>query len=260
MVCVNCGALPEALLEAELFGHVKGAFTGAVYHRIGRFEQAHRGTLFLDEIADMPFDLQAKLLRVLQERELQRLGSSETISVDVRVIAATHANLPEMIADNKFREDLYYRLNVVPISLPPLRERRSDIEILVRHFLVKICREEGIPLKEVSNETLARLAYHDWPGNIRELEYALENATVLSGERCELYPGDFPLPRRKLVTLSQRNGEPPLVPVPDDGLNFDSTVGCIERNILEQALKKTGGNKAGGRDARAERTTLSAKS
>ena len=243
MVCVNCGALPEALLEAELFGHVKGAFTGAVNHRIGRFEQAHHGTIFLDEIGDMPFSLQSKLLRVLQEREFQRLGSSETIRVDVRLIAATHANLPELIARDKFREDLYYRLNVVPISLPPLRDRKSDIQLLVRHFLAKICREEDIPLKEVSGETLNRLAYHDWPGNIRELENALENATVLSGERRDLYPGDFPLPRRKLPTLACPNEERPFVAVPDQGFDFDSTVGGIERNILEQALKKTGGNK-----------------
>jgi DNA-binding NtrC family response regulator len=259
MVCVNCGALPEALLEAELFGHVRGAFTGAVNHRIGRFEQANRGTIFLDEIGDMPFSLQSKLLRVLQEREFQRLGSSETIRVDVRVVAATHANLRELIEQGKFREDLYYRLNVVPISMPSLRERKSDVQILVRHFIEKICREENIPIKEISNETLNRLAYHDWPGNIRELENAVENAVVLSDERRDLFPGDFPLPRRKL-TMARASGEQPIVAVPDHGFDFESTVGCIERNILEQALKKTGGNKKLAAEMLGlKRTTLSAK-
>ncbi len=149
MVCVNCSALPETLLEAELFGHVKGAFTGAVNHRVGRFEQAHRGTIFLDEIGDMPLSLQAKLLRVLQEREFQRLGSSETVKIDVRVIAGTNADLPELIKQGKFREDLYYRLNVVPMLIPPLRERASDIASLVTHFIEKItCANSKMPLKK----------------------------------------------------------------------------------------------------------------
>ncbi len=258
IVCVNCSALPETLLEAELFGHVRGAFTGAINQRIGRFEQAHRGTIFLDEIGDMPFSLQSKLLRVLQEREFQRLGSSETIHVDVRVVVATHADLRELIEQGKFREDLYYRLNVVPIVVPPLRERRSDIKILAQHFIEKICREEGMPSKTVFAETLNRLAEHDWPGNVRELENAVENAVVLSGERPVLVPGDFPLPRRKFSAL--RDTEQPLVPVPDQGLDFESTVGSIERNILEQALRKTGGNKKLAAEMLGlKRTTLSAK-
>jgi DNA-binding NtrC family response regulator len=259
IVCVNCSALPETLLEAELFGHVKGAFTGALNHRVGRFEQAQRGTLFLDEIGDMPFSLQSKLLRVLQEREFQRLGSSETIRVDVRVIAATHADLQELIRQGKFREDLYYRLNVVPISVPPLRDRRPDITVLVEHFIAKICREEDLPLKQISAETLNRLAEHDWPGNVRELENAVENAVVLSGERACLFPGDFPLPRRRLAA-ALLEGEPPLIAVPDQGLDFESTVGSIERNILQQALKKTGGNKKLAAEMLGlKRTTLSAK-
>jgi transcriptional regulator with GAF, ATPase, and Fis domain len=139
LVTVNCNALPENLLEAELFGHVKGAFTGAFQNRVGRFEQAHRGTLFLDEVGDLPLDMQTKLLRVLQEREFQRVGSSETVRVDVRVIAATHVNLLERIRERRFREDFYYRLNVVPIACPPLRDRGEDIPLLVAHFLQKIC-------------------------------------------------------------------------------------------------------------------------
>jgi transcriptional regulator with GAF, ATPase, and Fis domain len=259
MVSVNCSALPETLLEAELFGHVKGAFTGATNHRIGRFEQAHRGSLFLDEIGDMPLNLQAKLLRVLQEREFQRLGSSETVKVDVRVLVATHADLMEMVRQGDFREDLYYRLNVVPIQIPPLRERASDVTILVRHFIEKICREEGIPVKQVSRETLDRLASHDWPGNVRQLENAVEKAIVLSGERPFLYPGDFPLPQRRHPVAFQP-GTQPFIAVPDQGLDFERTVGTIELNILEQALRKTRGNKKLAAEMLGlKRTTLAAK-
>jgi transcriptional regulator with GAF, ATPase, and Fis domain len=180
-VAVNCAALPETLLEAELFGHVKGAFTGAVSHRIGRFEEAHRGTIFLDEIGELPLGLQAKLLRVLQEREFQRLGSSETIRVDARVIAATNGDLAELVKQGKFREDLYYRLNVVPVAMPPLRDHSSDIPVLVQHFMEKVCHAEQLAPKQVSLATLGRLAAHDWPGNVRQLENAVEKAIVLSG-------------------------------------------------------------------------------
>jgi DNA-binding NtrC family response regulator len=176
MVAVNCSALPENLLEAELFGHVKGAFTGAWNQRIGRFEQAHRSTLFLDEIGDLPMELQAKLLRVLQEREFQRLGSSETVRVDVRVIAASNVDLTERILHGRFREDLYYRLNVVPIEMPPLRTRLKDIPLLVHHFIEKISRQEEIPPKDISYETLERLARYSWPGNVRQLENAVDSA------------------------------------------------------------------------------------
>jgi transcriptional regulator with GAF, ATPase, and Fis domain len=149
MVSVNCTALPDTLLEAELFGHTRGAFTGAMQARVGRFEQAQRGTIFLDEIGDLPFEIQAKLLRVLQERECQRLGSGETVKLDVRVIAATNAELEHRIEHGKFREDLYYRLNVVPIQIPPLRDRWQDIPMLVNHFLEKICQAENLPVKRV---------------------------------------------------------------------------------------------------------------
>jgi DNA-binding NtrC family response regulator len=260
LVAVNCSALPEALLEAELFGHVKGAFTGAISHRIGRFEQAHHGTIFLDEIGDLPFGLQAKLLRVLQEREFQRLGSSETFRVNARVIVATNGDLSELIKQGKFREDLYYRLNVVPIAMPPLREHSSDVPVLVRHFIEKICGEENIPAKQVSQETLGRLAAHDWPGNVRELENAVEKAIVLSGDRSVLFPGDFPLPPRRHPAVYPNGGAHPVIAVPDQGLDFERTVGSIELNILEQALRKTRGNKKLAAEMLGlKRTTLTAK-
>jgi DNA-binding NtrC family response regulator len=259
MVAVNCHALPENLLEAELFGHVRGAFTGALNNRVGRFEQAHRSTIFLDEIGDMPLDLQAKLLRVLQEREFQRLGSSETVHVDVRVIAATNTDLAERIRQGRFREDLYYRLNVVPLHVPPLRERLADLPLLVNHFIEKICRQEDLPRKAAPAETIERLRRHDWPGNVRQLENSIEMAIALSGDRRTLLPGDFPLPAagvssRRAATLT------PVIALPDSGLDFEATVSRIERSILDQALERTRGNKKQAADMlRLKRTTLAAK-
>jgi DNA-binding NtrC family response regulator len=259
IVSVCCSALPENLLETELFGHVKGAFTGAINQRIGRFEQANGGTLFLDEIGDMPLELQAKLLRVLQEREFQRLGSSETVRVDVRVVAATNADLLERVRQGRFREDLYYRLNVVPIHLPPLRARVGDVPALTHHFLRKICRLEDLPLKQISREALGRLTAYSWPGNVRQLENTVERAIVLSGERAMLYPSDFPLDGRSPRPVSER-ASANFVQVPDDGLDFEQTVGQIARGILEQALRKTNGNKKMAADLlRLKRTTLAAK-
>ena len=258
MVAVNCHALPESLLEAELFGHVRGAFTGAIAHRIGRLEQAHRSTLFLDEIGDMPLQTQAKLLRVLQEREIQRLGSSESISLDVRVIAATHQDLAEKVAAGTFREDLYYRLNVVPVRVPPLRDRLSDVPLLVHHFIEKVCRREGLPPRTVSRETLQRLSECSWPGNVRQLENAVEMAVLLAGDRQVLYPGDFPLP-----APAPREMARPLAgacAVPSEGLDFERTISDIERSILAHALQRTGGNKKQAAELlRLKRTTLSAK-
>jgi len=258
MVAVNCHALPESLLEAELFGHVRGAFTGAFAQRVGRFEQANRSTLFLDEIGDMPLQTQAKLLRVLQEREIQRLGSSENIALDVRVIAATNQDLTEKAAADSFREDLYYRLNVVPVRVPPLRERRSDIPLLVHYFIEKVCRREDLATCTISRETLERLCDYAWPGNVRQLENAVEMAVLLAGERKSLYPGDFPMPaarRRDPATATAG-----AYAVPDEGLDFERTINGIERNILEQALHRTGGNKKQAAELlRLKRTTLSAK-
>jgi DNA-binding NtrC family response regulator len=255
LVAVNCSALPANLMEAELFGHVRGAFTGAIQSRIGRFEQAQGGTLFLDEIGELPLELQTKLLRVLQEREFQRLGSSETIRADVRIVAATNRDLQQQIERGRFREDLYYRLNVVPLDMPPLRQRREDIPILAKHFAEKVCSLEEIPLKSLSAEALERLAEYAWPGNVRQLENAVEMAVALSGARSTLDFTDFPLP-----SASPSSADAPLVSVPDQGLDFEQTVAVIERSILEQALRKTGGNKkAAAEMLRLKRTTLSAK-
>lgn len=259
LVAVNCSALPENLLEAELFGHVRGAFTGAVGHRAGRFEQANHGTLFLDEIAEMPLDLQAKLLRVLQEREFQKLGSSDTIKVDVRVVAACNVDLPERVRQGRFREDLYYRLNVVPVVMPPLRQRAMDIPILVHHFAGKICRQEAIPPKHVTRETIERLRRYDWPGNVRQLENAIEMAVALSGDRETLVPGDFPLPSVAAAKIAPVP-VPTHIALPEEGLDFERVVTNIERGILQQALRRTDGNKKAAADLLGlKRTTLTAK-
>lgn len=258
MVAVNCSALPESLLETELFGHVKGAFTGAMHQRIGRFEQAQNSTLFLDEIGEMPLELQAKLLRVLQERELQRIGSSETVRIDVRIVAASNLNLQEKVEQGTFREDLFYRLNVVPIEMPPLRERAADIPLLVHYFLEKICRLEGVPVKRISREALDRLSAYAWPGNIRQLQNAVEMAIVLSENRMDLCPADFRLPSHQSARYM------PAVPsqamVPDSGLDFELAVANFERSLLEQAVGRSGGNKTVAAGLlRMKRTTLLAK-
>ena len=258
MVALNCSAIPEHLLEAELFGHTKGAFTGAVAPRKGRFEEANNSTLFLDEIGDMPIDLQAKLLRVLQERELQRLGGSETVKLNVRVIAASNLDLLERVKQGKFREDLYYRLNVVPIQMPPLRQRRSDIPLLARHFVYKICKLENIPVKDVLNETIEHLSWYSWPGNVRQLENLVEKAVVMSGDRQVLFPSDFLLPR-EVADLDLGHSTLPFA-VPAAGVNFAQLVTSFERSILDQVMQKTHGNRTLAADLlRLKRTTLVSK-
>jgi transcriptional regulator with GAF, ATPase, and Fis domain len=259
LVSINCAALPENLLESELFGHVRGAFTGAIQNRTGRFEQAHGGTIFLDEIGDLPMELQSKLLRVLQEREFQRLGGSETVRVDVRVVAATNCDLEQAIERGRFREDLYYRLNVVPLEMPPLRRRSADIPLLADHFVEKICGAEGIEPKSLAGDAVSRLSEYAWPGNVRQLENAIEMAVALSGDRPVLHASDFPLawaPRR-----SQLNDLPSTtVALPDGGMDYERTLASIERSILSQALEKTGGNKKAAAEMLGlKRTTLCAK-
>jgi DNA-binding NtrC family response regulator len=256
MVAVNCSALPENLLEAELFGHTRGAFTGAASARIGRFEQANKGTIFLDEIGDMPIDLQGKLLRVLQEREIQRLGSSDSIKVDVRVIAATNVDLQERIRQGRFREDLYYRLNVVPLQMPPLRKRSTDIPALAEHFIQKICSAENIPLKRVTPETMNRLCSQPWPGNVRQLENAVEMAVAVSGDNDVLAPKDFGLtlgPIRSFGTKIQAECQVPV----DESLDFETAVSRFELAMLDSALRQTGGNKTAAAERLGmKRTTL----
>jgi formate hydrogenlyase transcriptional activator len=192
LVKLNCAAIPTGLLESELFGHEKGAFTGAISQKIGRFELAHEGTLFLDEVGDIPPELQPKLLRVLQEHEFERLGSTRTIQVNVRLVAATNRDLAQMVADGEFRNDLYYRLNVFPVSLPPLRERRDDIPQLVRHFVQRFARRMRKPIETIPAETMAALVRYPWPGNIRELENLIERAVILSpGSTLHVSPADL---------------------------------------------------------------------
>jgi DNA-binding NtrC family response regulator len=264
-VALNCSAIPEALLEAELFGHVRGAFTGAVGNRVGRLEQAHKGTLFLDEVGTMSAGLQMKLLRVLQEREFERVGDSHTIKVDVRVIAATNSNLLQMVTEGEFREDLYYRLNVIPVELPPLRDRKEDIPLLVQHFLDKL-RDEAARTSEerngshapqpaftVSQEAMRRLMAFHWPGNVRQLENAVERAVALSAGRSQIDVIDLPAE----VQQAQETVLSSSVLLPEGGLNLDAFVSNIERELIERSLERTGGNK--GQAARLlglKRTTL----
>jgi two-component system response regulator AtoC len=239
MVAVNCGAIPGNLMEAEFFGHEKGAFTDAHQLRMGRFEQANRGTLFLDEIGTMPLDLQGKLLRVLQERECQRIGGAQTIKLDVRFIAATNINMEEKVRDGGFREDLYYRLNVFPIFLPALRERREDIPQLTKHLLEKIAATEGLAPKQLSQEALKILMSYTWPGNIRQLENVLEMAVILSGDREFLLPGDLP-PLARSVPPDEQT---PRVEVPPEGVDFNELVSRYERALIEEGLRLSHGRR-----------------
>jgi len=255
MIAVNIAGLPETLLETELFGHVKGAFTGASQQRIGRCEQAHRSTLFLDEIGDLPLDVQTKLLRFLQEREFQRVGSSETIRVDVRMIVAANVNLLDLVRQGRFREDLYYRLSVIPVTVPPLRDRPEDIPLLANHFIAKICLQEDIRQRRLAPATLDKLRGFAWPGNVRQLENAVEMAVAFSGDRELLVPSDFTLTGGPLLTSTLRS-----IATSDAGLNFEQTVGRIERQMIEEALRKARGNKTIAAEMLGlKRTTLSAK-
>jgi DNA-binding NtrC family response regulator len=236
-VAINCAALPETLLESELFGHEKGSFTGAVGQRKGRFEQADGGTIFLDEVGDIPPAMQAKLLRVLQERRFERLGGSNAIEVDVRVIAATNRKLPKLVRQGKFREDLYYRLNVVKIELPPLHERPEDIPLLATHFTAKYARR-GEAARTIAPEAMEKLLKHSWPGNIRELENAIEHACVTvrgASIEAENLPLEVTAPRNGGVSLSIDLTRP----LPE--LLREMTVN-LERQYLLRALKKSRGN------------------
>jgi len=231
-VSVNCGGIPDTLLEDELFGHVKGAFTDAVADRPGRFEAADSGTLFLDEIGNMSMSLQIKLLRVLQEREFLSLGGTKKISVDVRIIAATNMDLKKMMEEGRFREDLYYRLNVIHINIPSLRERREDIPLLIHHFLNKYCREMNVPLKRFTPDALKTLMEFSWPGNVRQLENVIERAVALSFGKEDL--GREDLPRE---VLEEGAIEMPMLQVGGDGFSLDEVLATYEQKMLYQALE-----------------------
>lgn len=254
-VAINCSAIPETLLEAELFGHVRGAFTGAVANRPGRIEQANRGTLFLDEVGTMSPALQAKLLRVLQSREFERVGDSQTIKVDVRVVAATNSNLKKMVAEGTFREDLFYRLNVIPIRVPPLRERRADIPLLAQTFLDRFAKE-SVPARgkvTTTQDAQQALMAFDWPGNVRQLENVIERAFALSPGRQQIHASDLPTEFRRLPV----SVDPADYMLPDTGLDLDHTVSRFEHTLIQRALERTGGNKRQAADLlKLKRTTL----
>jgi len=258
-VAFNAAAIPEGLAEAELFGHAKGAFTGAINTRIGRFELADGGTLFIDELSAMSLALQAKLLRALQEREIERVGTSQPIKIDVRLIAASNVDLRDLVRQGGFREDLYYRLNVVPVILPPLRDRPGDVMDLARHFLALSCRENRVPLKTLSQTALQRLMEFPWPGNVRHLQNAVEHAVALSGMDTVI-PVDA-LPEDVLASRPARRLEaelPIAMPdTPEEGIPFADVMNRIERELLRHYLDKAGGNKRqAARLLNMSRTTL----
>lgn len=235
-VSINCGAIPENLLESELFGHVRGAFTGATTNRCGKFEVADGGTIFLDEIGDMSPDLQVKLLRVLEEKEFEQVGGCKTVKVDVRIIAATHRNLEEEVKKGTFREDLFYRLYVIPIKLPPLRGRKSDIPLLVAHFVNEIGYDKNKELGGVSGSAMKMMMQYSWPGNVRELRNMIERFVVLCEDGKELSILDLP---EKLKTSSGGNVVMPQVEISQDGICLNTAVGEFEKALIVQSLKKT---------------------
>lgn len=234
-ITVNCGAIPENLLESELFGHIKGAFTDAGRDKTGLFEEAHGGTLFLDEIGDLPLSLQVKLLRVLQSSEIRRVGDNKTRVIDVRVVAASLKALGDLVKEGRFREDLYYRLNVLPINLPPLRDRREDVPLLVEHFIARYNRIMGDRVRGVSPQALDQLCRYDWPGNVRELENVIERAMVLT-ESDILGPESLPEQFGNAQRTSDRNFE-------FEDLSIKKATRAIERSLIQAALAETGGNR-----------------
>jgi two-component system, NtrC family, response regulator PilR len=240
-ISVNCGAIPADLLESELFGHMKGAFTGAISDRKGRFELADKGSIFLDEIGDMPLLLQVKLLRVLQNRQIEPVGSTSTMDINVRVIAATHRDLDKQVSDGKFREDLFYRLNVIPVSLPALKERREDIPLLIGHFLQRFVSADGSNRIEFSEEALEMLLSYDWPGNVRELENVIERLVILRGG-SRILPEDLPAKIFRHNPLRSSLYKT-IFELPEEGVNIKRILSDIEDSLILQALDRTSGNK-----------------
>jgi len=238
-ISINCGAIPANLLESELFGHVRGAFTGALKNKIGKFEQADKGTIFLDEIGDMSPDLQVKILRVLEEGEFERVGGNETLRVDIRVIAATHRNLEDRVEKGLFREDLFYRLCVIPLTLPPLRRRKQDVPLLAKHFLKGINLKNDYHLEGFSKQALSILSIYPWPGNVRELKNLVERLAVLKQEgTIEAY--DLPGRIRGSVEIAME--EPP-VGISDEGICLNTAVSEFEKSLILQSLQKAKGVK-----------------
>lgn len=256
-VPVNCGAIPEELLESELFGHIRGAFTGATNSRQGRFQLAHGGTLFLDEIGEMSPKLQVKLLRVLQEREFEPVGSDRSVRVDVRVIAATNRDLFSAVKERKFREDLFYRLNVLPIHLPPLRERKGDIALLVKYFLQRQNRKRGAFPVQIDMEALAQLEQYRWPGNVREVENLIERLVILN-EDGVIRVSDLPeYIGEEKNTMSIEHLALRDLRLPPNGVDLNEFIQTIEDQLILQALSRTGGNKTLAAELlRLNRTTL----
>lgn len=244
LVIVNCAAIPEELLESELFGHVRGSFTGAVATRMGKFDAADTGSIFLDEIGDMSPKLQVKVLRVIQEQRFDPVGSTTTHQVNVRIIAATNQNLEEAVKKHMFREDLFYRLNVIPIHVPPLRDRSSDIPLLIHHFMNKSCKMQGKCVKDVSEDALKQLTEYGWPGNVRELENMMERLSVLKAGSIIEVPD---LPPKIFGQTESGNASPRQasrdVLIPDAGISFKKAVDEFETTLIVEALKRTGGNK-----------------
>ncbi len=238
LIEISCASFPETLLESELFGYEKGAFTGAVSRKLGRIEMADGGTIFLDEIGEISGGVQTKLLRVLQEREISRLGGTESIKVDVRVITATNRDLEEAMQEGQFREDLYYRLNVIPIYLPPLRERKEDIPLLIDHFIRKFTKLNKKPMMQISDAALQLCLEYDWPGNVRELENAIENAVVL-GEGEEILPEHLPIFMKVRQTMA-----PGMELFANVGETYREKMEFAERLVLQEAIQKAGGNKS----------------
>jgi transcriptional regulator with GAF, ATPase, and Fis domain len=243
---LNCAAIPKDLLESELFGHEKGAFTGALNTRIGRFELAHNGTLFLDEIGELDPSLQVKLLRVLQEKEFERVGGVKTIKIDVRILVATNKDLERAIREGKFREDLYYRLNVIPLSLPPLREKIDDIPLLINHFVQEFAKKRKRESLTFSAEALQCLMRHRWPGNVRELENLIERLTILVSKDIVTAP-DLPEKFQQITVSQTPDGLDTRRAMnfnfPEYGIDINSVVENMERNLILKALEKTGGIK-----------------
>lgn len=255
LVPVNCGAIPEEILESELFGHEKGSFTGAINSRIGRFQMADGGTIFLDEIGEMSPKLQVKLLRVLQEKKVEPVGSTRSVDVDVRVVAATNKDLREEVKAGRFREDLFYRLQVVPVNLPALRERGSDVSLLVNYFMERVCEGLGKPTIAFTAAAMERLSGYEWPGNVRELENLIERLAILA-EGSVLDVTDLPdylVGPAAHSTCSMRMAEE----IPADGLDFNALVDRFETHLISMALSKTNGNKkAAAKLLHLNRTTL----